>query len=391
MPVGDHSLGSAKEAKQLLDDGRCQEAAAMVRGLLAQASDDADAWAILAAAHFACEEWQEAERAAREVVRLRPDNARDWCNLGTVRRKQDKTEEAVGAQRRALSLDPGNRRARAELRKARQDRAASDMPFAPEPGPSKARITSDRKPGRANSTRILVVAGVTAIMAAAVVVWAVVYGVHRAVPPSQDEILATERPSSAGRPAHGSATTPASTAPSPRTPTPATPRTQTAPATAQQLPPAPAVQAPPPAAQEQVERIHRHGRDLAIAAALVSVKRRLARPESARFSGVSANVTRTGQDNAVEYRVTGQVTFPLGLSTTDAYGRPATAWRTVGWESVVRITADWQGGWYVPVAAICPYTMLPGSSLMDCGPYPGENAQVLRAIQATWRANPSGR
>ncbi len=112
-----HDRDLVADAKVLLRQRRYQAVVQMLAPEMDDRPDDARAWETLAAACFALEQWEQAERAAGHVVRLRPDSVRAWCNWGMVLRKVGRLQEARDAQRQALEMDPRSTRARRELRR----------------------------------------------------------------------------------------------------------------------------------------------------------------------------------------------------------------------------------------------------------------------------------
>lgn len=235
MSVDDANLGPVTEAKQLIRDGRCQEAVAVMQRFVAQHPDDAGAWATLAAAHFELDQWAEAEKATREILRLKPDSPRDWCNLGMLLRKQGRTGEAIAAHRRALSLDPNNRRAQVELRKARGQQMASHAALTPASSPGPPHTAVEHQPASLNRHRILVIGSVSAAVLLAVVVAMALHGGHRGGRVARDELATTANASPVQNPTPPVSTaadgptpqaqiapTPASSAPT-NLPPPATP------------------------------------------------------------------------------------------------------------------------------------------------------------------------
>jgi len=115
--VSDDRKRVLEDSRQLIGAGQLAEAVALLELWVATATDDAVAWALLAAARSRAGDWPRAEETARRVMRLTPESARAWSNWGIALRKLGRTDEAEKAQRKALSLDAGSETAKRELRK----------------------------------------------------------------------------------------------------------------------------------------------------------------------------------------------------------------------------------------------------------------------------------
>ncbi len=116
-----------QQARQVLVEGKPQEAIQILDSWLRLNPDDAGAWEVVREACVELAEFGEAEHAARELTRLRPESAEAWCELGVVFGRQGKADEARKALHQALSIDPSFERAQAELEKL-NERATESPP-----------------------------------------------------------------------------------------------------------------------------------------------------------------------------------------------------------------------------------------------------------------------
>jgi Tetratricopeptide repeat len=95
---------SVSAAKGLIKDGRCAEAEAMLKELLAGKPGDTSTLYWLAQAAIGAEDYAEAEAALRQVTAARPDSADAHYWLGVTLERSGKTNDAVASYRRSAAL-----------------------------------------------------------------------------------------------------------------------------------------------------------------------------------------------------------------------------------------------------------------------------------------------
>jgi len=123
--VGSLTASVVDSAKNMLADGRIDEAIAELNGRLSTAPADAESSNLLCRAYFALEDWDRAESSCRKAVALDPDNSRFHLWLGRVYgEKADRASFVAAAMlagkvrgefERAVQLNPKDVDARLDL------------------------------------------------------------------------------------------------------------------------------------------------------------------------------------------------------------------------------------------------------------------------------------
>ena len=99
----------------LIDEGRLDEAMAILDPMLRDGPGDAEAWNSLGRVMNNLGRFSDAESAFRQALALSPDFADALSNLGHVLRRQDRTGEALEAFEAAVGADPEHAVARSNL------------------------------------------------------------------------------------------------------------------------------------------------------------------------------------------------------------------------------------------------------------------------------------
>lgn len=97
-----------QQAQQFLQQGRPDQAQALLEPLVKKAANDAEAWFLLGLARGQTANLTGAEQAFRRCVKLRADAFAAWDNLGLALLQQGKMEEVERAFRRSIKLNPAN-------------------------------------------------------------------------------------------------------------------------------------------------------------------------------------------------------------------------------------------------------------------------------------------
>ncbi len=95
-------------ALQLYQSGNLTEAENLLRQVLQQQSDDADALHILGVILCQTRRFEEATQQIQRLVELQPRFAEGWKNLGSALQEQGKFEEAIASYQRAIALEPNS-------------------------------------------------------------------------------------------------------------------------------------------------------------------------------------------------------------------------------------------------------------------------------------------
>jgi tetratricopeptide (TPR) repeat protein len=101
------SVADAQERAQLLlNNGRVQQAAALLREVVKARPQLPDVRNLLSVALHRLGLRDEALNAVREAIRLNPDNSNYYCNLGEMERQAGHLDAAANALNRAIAIDP---------------------------------------------------------------------------------------------------------------------------------------------------------------------------------------------------------------------------------------------------------------------------------------------
>lgn len=97
-----------REGVRLLTEGRTEEAIVLLRGLVADAPDDADALLLLGAAEIDVGDTACGAERLRRAAELSPDRMVTWYNLGLAYQKLGRLPDALACIDRVLAAEPDN-------------------------------------------------------------------------------------------------------------------------------------------------------------------------------------------------------------------------------------------------------------------------------------------
>jgi len=125
MLIASLTASAADSAKEMLADGRIDEAIAELNGRLSSATADAESSNLLCRAYYALEDWDRAESSCRKAVSLAPDDSRFHLWLGRAYGEKAERENFLAAVvlaakvreefERAVQLNPKDVDARLDL------------------------------------------------------------------------------------------------------------------------------------------------------------------------------------------------------------------------------------------------------------------------------------
>ena len=97
MLIASLTASAADSAKEMLADGRIDEAIAELNGRLSSATADAESSNLLCRAYYALEDWDRAESSCRKAVSLAPDDSRFHLWVGRAYGEKAERENFLAA------------------------------------------------------------------------------------------------------------------------------------------------------------------------------------------------------------------------------------------------------------------------------------------------------